>query len=58
MRLLDNIGERGGLLRAAFVASCLHGAFPPVDWRAVCLVCVMALVDEIMSEVKIMKGNG
>ena len=23
---------------AAFVASCLRGAFPPVDLRAVCLV--------------------
>lgn len=28
----------GALLRAAFVASCLRGAFPPVDLRAVCLV--------------------
>lgn len=25
-------------LRAAFVASCLRGAFPPVDFLAVCLV--------------------
>jgi hypothetical protein len=25
-------------LRAALVASCLRGAFPPVDLRAVCLV--------------------
>ena len=28
----------GALLRAAFVASCLRGAFPPVDLRAVCFV--------------------
>lgn len=28
----------GALLRAAFVASCLRGALPPVDLRAVCLV--------------------
>ncbi|CAH3136346.1 unnamed protein product, partial [Pocillopora meandrina] len=26
----------GALLRAAFVASCFRGAFPPVDLRAVC----------------------
>ena len=25
-------------MRAALVASCLRGAFPPVDLRAVCLV--------------------
>ena len=28
----------GALLRAALVASCLRGAFPPVDLRAVCFV--------------------
>ena len=28
----------GALLRAALVASCLRGALPPVDLRAVCLV--------------------
>lgn len=28
----------GADLRAAFVASCLRGALPPVDLRAVCLV--------------------
>merc|ERR1719234_4253 len=28
----------GADLRAALVASCLRGAFPPVDFRAVCLV--------------------
>lgn len=31
----------GALLRAAFVASCLRGALPPVDLRAVCLVRAM-----------------
>ena len=31
----------GALLRAALVASCLRGAFPPVDLRAVCLVRAM-----------------
>ena len=29
------------LFRAAFVANCLRGAFPPVDFRAVCLVRAM-----------------
>ena len=28
----------GALFRAAFVASCLRGAFPPVDFLAVCFV--------------------
>jgi histone H3 len=28
----------GADLRAAFVASCLRGALPPVDFLAVCLV--------------------
>jgi histone H3 len=28
----------GADLRAALVASCFRGAFPPVDLRAVCLV--------------------
>merc|ERR1711955_133620 len=28
----------GALFRAALVASCFLGAFPPVDFRAVCLV--------------------
>ena len=28
----------GALLRAALVASCFRGAFPPVDFRAVCFV--------------------
>ena len=28
----------GADFRAAFVASCFRGAFPPVDLRAVCLV--------------------
>ena len=34
----------GALLRAALVASCLRGAFPPVDLRAVCLVRAMVSV--------------
>jgi len=37
MWLLDT-GRVGALLRAALVASCLRGALPPVDLRAVCLV--------------------
>ena len=39
-RFLDSAGGRSSydLLRAAFVASCLRGAFPPVDFRAVCFV--------------------
>ena len=31
------------VLRAALVASCLRGAFPPVDTRAVCLVRAMVI---------------
>ena len=40
MRFLDSTGRSyaGALLRAAFVASCFRGAFPPVDLRAVCFV--------------------
>lgn len=34
----------GADLRAALVAICLRGAFPPVDLRAVCLV--RAILDE------------
>ena len=29
----------GALFRAAFAASCLRGALPPVARRKVCLVC-------------------
>jgi len=36
----------GADLRAAFVASCLRGALPPVDLRAVCLV--RAIVNNMM----------
>ncbi|KXJ06518.1 WD repeat domain phosphoinositide-interacting protein 2 [Exaiptasia diaphana] len=32
------VAVAGALLRAALVASCFLGAFPPVDLRAVCLV--------------------
>ena len=35
----------GADLRAALVASCLRGALPPVDLRAVCLVRAMVLCD-------------
>ena len=35
----------GALLRAALVASCLRGAFPPVDFRAVCFVRAMTSED-------------
>ena len=50
MRLLDtsrsiksamvflNVGYVGADFRAALEASCLRGALPPVDLRAVCLV--------------------
>ena len=31
----------GALFRAALVAACLRGAFPPVDLRAVCFVRAM-----------------
>jgi hypothetical protein len=34
----------GADLRAALVASCLRGALPPVDLRAVCLVRAMLTV--------------
>ena len=34
----------GADLRAALVASCLRGALPPVDLRAVCFVRAMATV--------------
>jgi len=38
--LVFDDGEEGGItgadLRAALEASCLRGAFPPVDLRAVC----------------------
>ena len=33
----------GADLRAALVASCLRGALPPVDLRAVCLVRAIVL---------------
>ena len=33
----------GADLRAALVASCLRGAWPPVDLRAVCLVRAMVI---------------
>lgn len=36
----------GADLRAAFVASCLRGALPPVDLRAVCFVRAIAEIQE------------
>ena len=36
----------GADLRAALVASCLRGAFPPVDFLAVCLVLAMVTLFE------------
>ncbi len=36
----------GALLRAAFVASCLRGALPPVDLRAVCFVRAMVTIQQ------------
>ena len=35
----------GALFLAALVASCLRGALPPVDLRAVCLVRAMLVVE-------------
>ncbi len=46
MGLLDASWRRGADLRAALVASCLRGALPPVDLRAVCLVRAI-VVDEV-----------
>jgi hypothetical protein len=36
----------GADLRAALVANCLRGAFPPVDFLAVCLVLAMTVMRE------------
>ena len=43
----------GADLRAALVASCLRGALPPVDLRAVCFVRAMAAVDEYADRAEI-----
>ena len=40
----------GADLRAALVASCLRGALPPVDLRAVCLVRAMVTVVWLLCE--------
>jgi hypothetical protein len=37
-------------LRAALVASCLRGALPPVDLRAVCLVRAIAALEDLGME--------
>ena len=34
---------------AALVASCLRGALPPVDFRAVCLVRAIVKVEGVLS---------
>ena len=36
----------GALFLAALVASCLRGALPPVDLRAVCLVRAMLVSEQ------------
>ena len=36
----------GADLRAALVASCLRGALPPVDLRAVCLVLLVDWINK------------
>ena len=48
LRIIDHASHSppvaGADLRAALVASCFRGAFPPVDFRAVCLVRAMLTV--------------
>ena len=48
MRFLDSTGGRSALnyARAAFVASCFRGAFPPLDLRAVCFVRAMFNIEK------------
>lgn len=43
-------GLTGADLRAALEASCLRGALPPVDLRAVCLVRAMVVVVVVVDE--------
>jgi hypothetical protein len=43
--LFDCLPVAGADLRAALVASCLRGALPPVDLRAVCFVLAI-LIEE------------
>jgi hypothetical protein len=38
----------GADFRAAFVARCLRGAFPPVDLRAVCLVLAIVNLKKLI----------
>jgi len=40
----------GADLRAALVASCFRGAFPPVDLRAVCLVRAMVIFSVLKTD--------
>ena len=44
-------------MRAALVASCLRGALPPVDFRAVCLVRAIVR-SAVTSERGIMRETG
>ena len=44
----------GADLRAALVASCLRGALPPVDLRAVCFV--RAILHEVWNDVRTRAG--
>ena len=41
-----------------FAASCLRGALPPVDLRAVCLVRAIVVVYRLESVVRDLKGLG
>ena len=43
----------GADLRAALVASCLRGALPPVDLRAVCLVRAIAAWFQVMAGARV-----
>lgn len=45
-----NVPEVGQARRAALVASCLRGALPPTDLRAVCFVRAMVVGNEVVVE--------
>lgn len=46
----------GALFLAALVASCLRGALPPVDLRAVCLVRAMVAGESCKGDGKLEGG--
>lgn len=48
----------GADLRAALAASCFRGAFPPVDFRAVCLVRAIFVIFEIWEDREKVVGWG